>query len=78
MSNHMTRAEHFTEAERLIASTRPWADSMFSDERKLTGRAPMALTVETDYALRLAQIHATLASAPNADLDLDDIPDPEE
>jgi hypothetical protein len=59
----MTRSQHFAEAERLITSTRPWADDMFSAERKRQGRTPGGMAVEIDYALRLAQIHATLAAS---------------
>lgn len=58
---HLTKPQHRAEAERLIASTRPWAAKMFTDENKLYGRTPLIMSVEIDYTLRLAQIHATLA-----------------
>lgn len=61
----MTRTEHYAEAERLIASTRSWHDKMFSPARMRTGNTPMIMSVDIDYVLRLAQIHATLATAPS-------------
>jgi len=64
---HLTPAQHYAESERLIDSTRLWAAKSFTDENKLYGRTPMVMHTEIDYTLRLAQIHATLATAPAGD-----------